>query len=60
MNEIEFKKSIVRDKLAKIYEECGRDYIKYVEKVEELEKKGILKTEYIPRDKVNTIWSQTK
>ena len=53
----EQKKKEVAEFLNKIYKDCGCDYIKYVLKVEELEKQGILKTEYIPREENNNIWN---
>lgn len=57
---IEDKKTKIADYLNNLYfEKCGKDYKKYVEIVEELEKRGKIPTYYIPRDNFQTIWSDT-
>ena len=56
-NTEEFKQKL-RNRFKEIYKECGNDYQKYVERLEELEKAGKIKTEWLRRDDVKSIWDK--
>ena len=56
-NTEEFKQKL-RNRFKEIYNECGNDYQKYVERLEELEKAGKIKTEWLRRDNVKSIWDK--
>lgn len=60
MDDLTILQNRVFEQLAQIYKECGNDYIKYVNRIEEMERNGEIKTEYIPRDNVNTIWKRSE
>ena len=53
----DFKKSLI-SRFNEIYAECGNNYIKWVERMEELEKAGKVKTEWLKRDNIKTIWDK--
>ena len=53
----DFKKSLI-SRFNEIYAECGNNYIKWVERMEELEKAGKVKTEWLKRDNINSIWDK--
>ena len=44
-------------RLNEIYNECGRDYEKYVLTIEQMEKEGKIKSEYIGRDNTQNIFN---
>ena len=55
---IEDKKTKISNFLNNLYlEKCKKNYQKYVEMVEEYEKRGKIPTYYIPRENIRTIWS---
>ena len=58
MENIEEFKQKLRNRFKEIYKECGNDYKKYVERLEELEKAGKIKSEWLRRDNVKSIWDK--
>ena len=56
----EQKKKEIAGLLDKIYKECGCDYNKYVLKIEELERRGEIRSEFIPRDNSKNIWNDSQ
>ena len=57
MNDNEFKQKAKR-RFLEIYNECSKNYEKYVLRIEELEKSGKIKTEWLKRDGVKSIWDK--
>ena len=57
----DYEKEILKDKIAfrldEIYKQCGKDYVKFVEKIEQMEKDGLIKSEYLARDNTKNIWN---
>ena len=56
--DIEILKKKIANRLDEIYKECGKDYIKFVERIEELEKQGKIKPEWLRRDNTKSIWDE--
>ena len=57
INKADFKEKL-RNRFIEIYKECGNNYSKFVERMEELEKAGKVKTEWLKRDGIKSIWDE--
>jgi len=47
-------------RLLEIYRECGSNFEKWVLKIEEMEKNGKIKSEWLNRDNTNNIWNKER
>ena len=56
ITDVEEKKRQLNDFYNNLSEICNGNYKKYVETIEQLEKDGKLKTSYIAREQIKTIW----
>ena len=56
-NDKEELKAKICKRFDEIYNQCGRDYEKYVLTIEQMEKEGIIKSEYIGRDNTQNIFN---